>query len=201
MVGGGSRHQLWIVAVEAHQRGLGELCCHALEGEADDDGRVETHSELQEQQPFVVGLLDKPAVAVGLLMPMLILHESVITSEVHGDRLAVGRMRYQFCGYAAVMDGWQSLFHPLPVGIQFLGRAVGGLEKGIVALCGKDALSVESRFFELTVHVGGDDEVILVLDERQQLSVERLRLRPIAGKPNVLGPICPALLLSLEGIE
>ena len=53
VVGGVRCHRLRIVSVEANQRGVGDLCCHLLEREAEDDGRVETHPELQEQQPFV----------------------------------------------------------------------------------------------------------------------------------------------------
>ena len=36
--------QLGIVAVEADEGGVRELCRHALEGETDDDGGVETNT-------------------------------------------------------------------------------------------------------------------------------------------------------------
>ena len=38
---------LRIVAVETDEGSLRELCSHLFEGEADDDGGVETHPELQ----------------------------------------------------------------------------------------------------------------------------------------------------------
>ena len=102
-----------IVAVEADKGGLWELCCHALEGETDDDGRVEAYAKLQKQQTLGAGLLDDLLIAAGLLVPMGIFYKSVIAAEVHRYRSAIGRMGNQFSGDAAVTDERQHLVYPI----------------------------------------------------------------------------------------
>ena len=104
-------------------------------------------------------------------MPVGVLHESIVTAEIHADGLAVGVMGNQFRGNAAVLDGWQSPFHAFPIVIQFLGRTLCWLKIAVVALRGKDAISVKSRHLELTVNIGGDDEVILAVNHLQQFLV------------------------------
>lgn len=141
--------QLRIVTVEADEGGVWELCGHLFEGEADDDGSVEAYAKLQEQEPLVGCRAHEVAVALGLPVPVAILHEGIVTTEIHADGLTVGGMRNQFRGYAAVVDGRQSTFHPFPIVIQFLGRTRCWLEIAVVTLSGKDAISVKSRHFEL----------------------------------------------------
>ena len=75
--------QLWIVAVEADEGGLRELCSHALEGKTDNDGGVEAYAKFQKQQSLGAGLLDEFLIAVCLLVPMGILYKGVIAAEVH----------------------------------------------------------------------------------------------------------------------
>ena len=82
--------QLWIVSVKADEGGVWKLCGHLLEGEADDDGSVEAHSELQEQEPLVGCRVHEVAVALGLPVPVAILHEGIVATEIHADGLAVG---------------------------------------------------------------------------------------------------------------
>jgi len=163
--------QLRIVTVEADEGGVWELCGHLFEGEADDDGSVEAYAKLQEQEPLAGCRAHEVAVALGLLVPVAILHEGIVTTEVHADGLTVGGMRNQFRGYAAVVDGWQRTFHPLLIMIQLLGRTRCRLEISVVTLSGKDAISVKSRHLELAVNIGGDDEVILAVNHLQQFLV------------------------------
>ena len=100
-------------------------------------------------------------------MPVGVLHESIVTAEIHADGLAVGGMGNQFRGNAAVFDGWQSPFHPFAVVIQFLGRTRCRLEIAVVTLRSKDAISVKSRHLELTVNIGGDNEIIFTVHHLQ----------------------------------
>ena len=86
---------------------------HLLEWKADDDGSVEAYAKLQEQEPLAGCRAHEVAVALGLTVPVAILHEGIVATEVHADGLTVGGMRNQFLGYAAVADGWQRTFHPL----------------------------------------------------------------------------------------
>ena len=110
---------------------------------------------------------DEIAVTLCLLMPVGVLHESIVTAEIHADGLAVGGMGNQFCGNAAVFDGWQSPFHPLLIMIQFLGRTRCWLEIAIVALRSKNAMRIKSSHFELTVNIGGDNEIIFTVHHLQ----------------------------------
>ena len=140
-----------MVSVKADESSIWKMSRHLLEWEADDDGRVEAHTELQKQEPLVGCRAHEVAVSLGLTVPVFILHKSIVTTEIHADGLAVGCVWNQFRGYAAVVDGWQSTFHPFPIVIQFLGRTRCRLEIAVVTLSGKDAIGVKSRHFELTV--------------------------------------------------
>ena len=86
---------------------------HLLEGEADDDRSVEAYAKLQEQEPLGGCCAYEVAVALGLPVPVAILHEGIVATEIHADGLTVGGMRNQFRRYAAIVDGWQRTFHPL----------------------------------------------------------------------------------------
>ena len=101
------------------------------------------------------------ATFVGIILQRYLLESQLAIKSNGGFQsgVAVGGVRNQFRGYAAVVDGWQSAFHPFPIVIQFLGRTRCWLEIAIVALRSKDAISVKSRHLELTVNIGGDNEV------------------------------------------
>ena len=85
---------------------------HLLEWEADDAGSIEAYAKLKEQERLVGSLVDEVVVAFGLPVPVTVLYEGIITTEIHADGLPVWSVRNQFCRYAAVMDGWQRSFHP-----------------------------------------------------------------------------------------
>ena len=104
--------QLGIIAVEADERGVWESCSHLFEWETDDDGRVETYTKLQEQEPLVVSHADKIAVTLCLLMPVGVLHESIVTAEIHADGLAVGgtsQRRFMLTGWPSGVWGISSV--------------------------------------------------------------------------------------------
>lgn len=85
---------------------------HLLEGEADDGRSVEAYAKLKEQERLVGCLVDEVVVAFGLPVPVTVLYEGIVTTEIHADGLSVWRVRNQFCRYAAVMNGRQRSFHP-----------------------------------------------------------------------------------------
>ena len=51
---------------------------HLLEREADDDGSVEAYTKLQEQEPFVGSGMHEIVIALGLLVPVVILYEGTM---------------------------------------------------------------------------------------------------------------------------
>ena len=60
---------------------------------------------------------------------------------------------------------------------------------------------VFSRRLKLVVHVGGDDEIVLVPHQLQQVIVHRLGRWRVAVEPDIAAPEGPALLLRGEGVE
>ena len=88
------------------------MCGHLLEGEADDAGSVEAYAKLKEQERLVGCLVHEVVVAFGLTVPVTVLYEGIVTTEIHADGLSVWRVRNQFRRYAAVMNGRQRSFHP-----------------------------------------------------------------------------------------
>ena len=67
--------------------------------------------------------------------------------------------------------------HPadrLLVVIGLLMAGLGALPQAVVPLGVKEAPLVKARQLELVVHVGGEDEVVLVLHQLQQLVIDRL---------------------------
>ena len=75
------------------------------------------------------------------------------------------------------------------------------LEQPVVALGIEQPLFVEARLLELVVDIGGNDEIVLVLHELQEVVVNGFRSRNVAIVENVSAPIGPMLLLGRELME
>ena len=77
----------------------------------------------------------------------------------------------------------------------------GALPEAVVALRVEEPVLGESRLLELVVHIGGDDEEVLVADDRQQLGVSVLRRVRVTVAPDVAAPESPGLLRGAVGVE
>ena len=75
------------------------------------------------------------------------------------------------------------------------------LEQTIVALGVEQPLFVESCLLELMVYIGGDDEIVLVFHEFEQVVIDRFRGRHIAVEIDMSAPVGPKLLLSRKVVE
>lgn len=78
---------------------------------------------------------------------------------------------------------------------------LGALPQAIVPLGVEQPLLVEARQLELVVHIGGQDKVVLVLYQLQQIAIYRLRRLFIAVYQDLPAPPGPVLLQAFKGIE
>lgn len=118
-------------------------------------------------------------ISVSCGIPALILHEAVITAQVHSHGLAAfGAVREQFWGdthFRLLCD------HPADGGfviISLLMAWLTALPKAIVTLGVEQPRLIETSQLKLMVHIGGQDEIIPASDQFQQVSI-RLAWRHI----------------------
>ena len=79
----------------------------------------------------------------------------------------------------------------------FVCFAVAGnaaLEQAVIALCVEQSLFVKAGLLETVIDVRGDDEIVPVLHEFQQLFVHRLRRVGVPVDENELRPVRPHFL-------
>ena len=97
------------------------------------------------------------------------------------------------------------LFHHLPDCILvikgFLSARLGALEQSVVALCIEKPLFVEARLLKTMIHIRGDNKIVLIPNQRQQIVIDRLRRIRIAVDKNIPAPIRPKFLLCGKRIK
>ena len=75
------------------------------------------------------------------------------------------------------------------------------LEQTVVALGVEQSLFVEASFLELVIDIGGDNEIVLVQHEFQEVVVNGFRGRHIAVVVDMSAPIGPMFFLCRELME
>ena len=154
---------LWdarLAAADAHQRSLGPVCRHLLEGVTNDGRRIVADAQLQENNfiPFV--LFQKFLIPAALGIPLRILNEIHILADVDLHAFpAAGAVRHQIRGNTAIPLLFTHLHHEVVVVIERIVATAGTLQFSVVSLHRPDAQRVKARFIKLCVHVGGDNEV------------------------------------------
>ena len=175
---------------------------HALEGEADNAGRVEAYAKLKEHEAPLAVLLQKFVIAPGQLIPVVVLYKAVVDTQVGHELLARRAItRDEVGGDAAVHRGGHHAAHHRLVRIEPLRLSALGLKESVVALAGKDAVFIEATLGKLCIDIGREDEIILPLDKAEQCAVERQTVGTVAAEPDMARPASPVLLLGPEGIE
>ena len=125
-------------------------------------------------------------------MPSLVFDELVIGTEIHGHRPAAPRaVRHQFSWCAHVRLVFYHLAYNAPVVISLLMAGKAALEKAVIALSVEKPFLVKTGFLETVVHIGGYDEIVFDLYDREQVVIYRLRRVHIAVYPYIAAPICP----------
>ena len=135
-------------------------------------------------------------------IPAFILDEGIVTPQVHGHGTAApGAAGHQLRGDPHVPLFRKHFADGLLVVIGLLMAGLGALPKAIVPLGVEQPLLVEARQLELVVHIGGQDKVILVLYQLQQIVIHGLRRLFIAVHQDLPAPPGPVLLQTFKGIE
>ena len=157
-------------------------------------------------------------VPLGCRLPSRVLHKRIVHPQVGGGPGPVGAPGDQLCGQpqgeAPILGylkdplfirqkplGRHGLAHPVLVVVGTLHPPVRALEQAVVPLGVEKPLLVKPRLLELVVHVGGDDEVLLLPHQVQQPVIHRLGGGHVAVEIDVSGPPGPLRLLIREGIE
>ena len=196
---------LWregFILIDTGIQGIRVCVGHLPEGVFDDAGGVIAHAQFKKNDFLVLLGVQEGFVAVCGGVPALVLDEFVIGEQV------------QRCGFAAVRAGGKELggdahgFLPAHhfaddrfVVPCFLTAWFGALEQAVVALCVEQALFIKTRLLEAVVDVCGNDEICFLLNELQQVVIDRLRRVLIAVDEDVAAPIGPELLPRGKGIE
>lgn len=77
-----------LTQVDAGVGGLGILRYHAQERHFDDAGSIPADAKFQEQDAAVLMPMQKILIPPSCGIPALILHESIVTAQIHGHGLA-----------------------------------------------------------------------------------------------------------------
>ena len=195
--GGGGLAQ---VQAGIHRPGVGGG--HPPEGILDDHRGVVPHPQLQKKELLPLTGAEKAFIPLRRPVPALILREAVVTAEVHGHGpAAVGAPGRQVGGHPHIPLALHHLPDRLPVVKGLLTAELRALERAVIPLGIEQPLLVNPRRLELVVHVGGDDEIVLVPHQLQQVIVHRLGRGGVAVEPDIAAPEGPALLLRGEGVE
>ena len=75
------------------------------------------------------------------------------------------------------------------------------LQQPVIALRVKQTLLVEPCLLKLVVHIGGDDEIILTLQQLEQIFIYRFWGGNVAVEVDMAAPVGPVLFLRREGVE
>lgn len=145
---------------------------------------------------------EKILVPAGSGIPAVVLHKGHVTAQVHGHGRAADRAFGDQLGrnFPVLLPG-RHLPHRFFVVVGFLVAGLGALPQAVVPLGVKQALFVKPGKLELVVHIGGEDEIILVLHQLQQVPVGLAHTGFIAVDQNHAAPPGPVFLQGIIGIE
>lgn len=148
-----------------------------------DDGRgVVPHAQLQKEELLPRPGAKKIGVPLRGRVPALVLHKCIVAAEVHGHgSAAVGAAGQQVAGHLHILLPLYHLPHELFVVKRLLTARLAALPQAVVALRVEQPLLIEPRPLELVIHVGGDDEVVLVPHQLQKVVHTPAWARPDSG--------------------
>lgn len=191
-----------LAQVEAGVGGFGILGGHAEERHFDNAGRVAADAQLQKQDAAVPVPLQKILISSGGGVPALVLHESVVTAQIHGHGPAAsgaaGDQRRGDTHSRLLCD------HPADSGLVVIGGLMAGLAalpEAVIALGVEQPRLIKTGQLKLMVHVGGQNEVIPVPDQRQQVRIRLAGRHIVAVIVDMPAPPGPVLLQRGKGIK
>lgn len=148
----------------------GSFAGHAPERERDDARGHLAHAELQQQHAVIAALAHKALVPSEALAPRRALQKRVVAHPRHKLPAAV---RASGDILAADLEPRHAGEHALDVGLrveEFVAAWLLALKVRGASLVVADSLGGK-RLLDLGVHVGAQDKVVLVADERAQVEI------------------------------
>ena len=178
------------------------------EGNLEYNGCVAAAAQIQEQQGRTAVRLyvqmppDKFGVSFRGSMPAFVLHKGLIGTQVDLHRAAADRTAgNQLRRDTHVLLLRYHLFDGLLVVVGLLMTGFRALEQAVVALCVEQPLFIKSCLLELMIDVGGDDEIVLVFQQFEQIVIDGLWGGHVAVEIDVAAPVGPMFLLGGKWIE
>lgn len=191
-----------LAQVEAGVGGFGILGGQAEERHLDNAGCVAPDAQFQKQDAAVSVPLQKILISPGGGVPALVLNESVVTAQIHGHWPAAFRAAGdQFGGNTHVR---LLRDHPADSGLVVIGGLMAGLAalpEAVIALGVEQPRLIKPGQLKLMVHVGGQNEVIPVPDQRQQVHIRLAGRQIVAVIIDMPAPPGPVFLQRGKGIE
>ena len=206
-------------AVEACVDGHGILRSHGPEGVLDDDRRVASDAQFKEQHVLSLVRFQESRIVRRGCMPSCVLHKGVVRAQVHcrgtpGFRVGREQIVRQAHRELPILRHLKDAVFILNEALSLHGEhrpvlVIPGsvaaplcvLKEAVIALRVKQPGLVKTRAPELMIHVGRDNEIVLILYQSQQIGIDRLRRVDVAVKLDVPRPPGPAGLAVREGIE
>ena len=135
-------------------------------------------------------------------MPALVLHKGLVGAQVDLHRTAAdGAFRYQFRRNPHIHLFRNHPFDHILVVVGFLVTGFRTLEQAVVALRVEQPFFVKSCLLELVIDIGGDDEIVFVFQQFEQIVIDGLRGGHVAVVVDVAAPIGPMFLLVGKRVE
>ena len=191
-----------LAQIDAGIGGPGILRRHAQKRHFDDAGGVAADAEFQKQDATALIPMQKILIPPSCGIPALILHEGIVTAQIHGHgltalRAARDQLRgdthvHLLCDHAA--DG--SL-----VVISGLMARLAALPEAVVTLGVEQPRLIKTSQLKLMVHVGCQDEVIPSLDQLQQVGIRLAGRHIVTVAVDVSAPPGPVFLRGGKRIE
>ena len=136
------------------------------------------------------------------LIPALILHEGIVRAQVHSHEPAALRtVRDQFrrdTHFRLLCD------HPADNNLVIISHLMArftALPEAIVALGVEQLRLIKSRQLKLMIHIGCQDEVVLILDQFQQVGIRLTGCHILSVTVDMPAPPSPVFLQRGKGIE
>ena len=191
-----------LLLVDAGIDGPGTLPRHPPEGILDDAGGVHAHPQLQIQHGQARVAAQKRLIPLRRGVPPAVLDEGVVSPQIHGHGSAAPRA----AGDQLRGDPHVPLLlrHPPDGPLVVVGRLMAGrgaLPEAVVPLGIEQPLLVKARQLELVVHIGGEDKVVPLPHQRQQIVIYGPGRPLIAVVEDLAAPPGPVLLQAVKGVE
>lgn len=195
-------HSDGLAQIDAGVGGLGILRRHTQERHFDDAGGIAADPKLQEQNASVPMPMQKILIPPRCGIPALILHKGFVTAQVRGLwPAALGAARDQLRRDTHIRLLRNHLSNSSFIIISGLMACLTALPETVIALGIEQPRLIKTSQLKLMIHIGGQDEVVLILDQIQQIRIGLAGRHIVAVVIDVSAPPGPVFLRGGKRIE